>query len=228
MKPADCGNAFSDTLQNQIRFYPLLFQNHIDDCIDSIRQYRVFAEISECHGRIIAVYPLVETGIPRRLRRSGSPGFLLFSRRAAAAAQRYFHRHENTDGFHGASHGQSPVSQYRLFRSRKCSLHFLHPLSNLSQPFDRLLRDISPGVRADVQKQVSTLRYALDQLFDQHRCRFEEVVVGTITPVIVHRNAGFPGDIVSIYILDAIRRNHLLRAHKVAWYGVGFPAAREP
>ena len=93
---------------------------------------------------------------------------------------------------------------------------FLHPLSNLSQPFDRLLRDISPGVRADIQKQVSTLRYALDQLFDQHRCRFEEVVVGTITPVIVHRDAGFPGDIVSIYILDAIRRNHLLRAHKVA------------
>ena len=42
------------------------------------------------------------------------------------------------------------------------------------------------------------------------------MVVGTITPVIVHRNAGFPGDIVSIHILDAVRRNHLLRAHKVA------------
>ena len=42
------------------------------------------------------------------------------------------------------------------------------------------------------------------------------MVIGTIAPVIVHRNAGFPGDIVSIHILDAIRRNHLLRAHKVA------------
>ena len=41
---------------------------------------------------------------------------------------------------------------------------FLHPLSNLSQPFDRLLRDISPGVRADVQKQVST--------FDTHSTSF--------------------------------------------------------
>ena len=42
------------------------------------------------------------------------------------------------------------------------------------------------------------------------------MVVGTIAPVIVHRDAGFPGDIVSIHILDAVRRNHLLRAHKVA------------
>ena len=46
-----------------LMLYPLLFQNHIDDCIDSIRQYRVFAEIGECHGRIIAGTQLVETGI---------------------------------------------------------------------------------------------------------------------------------------------------------------------
>ena len=171
---------------------------------------------------------LWKPGFPRRLRRSGSPRFLLFSRRAAAAAQRYFHRHENTDGFRGASHGQSPVSQYRLFRSRKCSLRFSSSTFQ-SQP---AVRSTPPGYfpwrpgrrsKAGFHPSIRTR-----PTFDQHRCRFEEVVVGTITPVIVHRDAGFPGDIVSIYILDAIRRNHLLRLTKSPWYGVGFPAAREP
>ena len=35
-----------------LMLYPLLFQNHIDDCIDSIRQYRVFAEIGEEDGEL--------------------------------------------------------------------------------------------------------------------------------------------------------------------------------
>ena len=58
---------------------------------------------------------------------------------------------------------------------------FLHPLSNLSQPFDRLLRDISPGVRANVQKQVSTASIHSTSFLISIGAGFEEVVVGTIS-----------------------------------------------
>ena len=93
---------------------------------------------------------------------------------------------------------------------------YCHPRADLVQNFAALRREAAVRVRADVQDHIAALADALDQLADEHGRRLVARIIGRIAPIVVHGRAKLPRDAFAADIADALRRQKLLGADKIA------------
>ena len=71
-------------------------------------------------------------------------------------------------------------------------------------------------IRPDIQDHVAALADAFDQLADQHGCGLIVCIIGVVAPVVVHRRTQLPRYALAAHIADALRRQDLFGADKVA------------
>ena len=93
---------------------------------------------------------------------------------------------------------------------------YCHPRADLVQNFAALRREAAVRVWADVQDHIAALADALDQLADEHGRRLVAGIIGRIAPIVVHGRAKLPRDAFAADIADALRRQKLLGADKIA------------
>src|ERR1700760_316752 len=92
------------------------------------------------------------------------------------------------------------------------------PLTYLVETLDFSRRDDTLGVRSDVEQIIAALAGNVDQVAQQSFGGLEIMVVGLVTPGVVHGHAGFP---VAAGI--TLRRNVLFRC-----FGIAVVTAAEP
>ena len=92
----------------------------------------------------------------------------------------------------------------------------MHEAADFVQRLRGTRRDRAVCIRADVQKEISALADAFDQLFDQHIRAFIIVVRGAVAPVPVHRCADLPVYGVSVGVEQSAWGNDLFRAYEIA------------